>query len=468
MSVPPNGAISPWRRFAVRLLAVCVLGMLTGAGWLVLQPRIDRPLTSYGQRVLNAGQLLGQAQAAMARQVRDRNGSRGAGARCYYATDPAASAPATSRTGDDSSTSDDDLPVAVGDRMFCGPVLFVDGDAARPYLTYNLVASPATSGIRLALSGPDGEADSPDPRPASQLVRPDGKLPPSRGRLNPPRPPAAVGDVLSTTSTLRTPLTPAGAQMVGRLSGVRLVEYGLVDGYDWGDRARTAPSGYRLLAFATNAEPGEDGEQTPDLSVRVDGVERGPLASTSDYVVTAVPEHARSVDLVLTDSGLKQSISLLTGKPESTNPQVTVRTHTEQTLAVSKAIRVRLTTKAGSGQLGGTLTVQAVSLTYWGSDGTPCQSPDRAWLHVRATVRFDGDRQAYGVESALISVTLPEAGKLDAHNAAADPSRQVDDVVDVPASLSAGSLTYAGTVKTAKATVTVLTPVTIGFDIPAG
>ena len=91
--------------------------------------------------------------------------------------------------------------------------------------------------------------------------------------------------------------------MVGRLSGVRLVEYGFVDSYGWGERARTAPAGYRLMAFAAQAVPGEMAEQAPDLSVRVDGKERGPLAATSDYVITAVPANAQPVDLVLTDSG---------------------------------------------------------------------------------------------------------------------------------------------------------------------
>ena len=57
--------------------------------------------------------------------------------------------------------------------------------------------------------------------------------------------------------TLRTSLTPApgNAVMVGQLSGVRLVEYGFVDVYGWGDSARTAPSGTRLLAFAAEQSP---------------------------------------------------------------------------------------------------------------------------------------------------------------------------------------------------------------------
>jgi hypothetical protein len=454
--VPPNGAISHWRRFAIRLVAVCVIGVLVGAGWLVLKPQLSRQLSSYGEPVVNAAQLLSQVERTMNQEVQARHGARGRGARCYYSAD---------------GPSGGDLPTAIGDRMFCGPVLFIDGDPSRPYLTYNLLATPTTDGrMRLAVDTAGTDVDSPDPRPASQLIRPDGKLPPAGDRFSTPRPPAAVGDVLTTTATLRSPLTaaPPSARMVGQLSGVRLVEYGFVTSYDWGDRARTVPPGYRLLAFATNPEPGEAGEQTPDLSVRVDGVERGPLQSTSDYFVTAVPLQARTVDLVLTDSGVKQSLSLLSGKPDGNNPVVTMRAHTSQQLSLSRPVKVRLKTAAGTGTLNGTLSVQAVTLTYWAADGTRCAQADQAWLHIAATVKLDGDKRAYGAEPALISVSLPPSGRLVAQNAAGDPSTEVDDVVQVPASLTNGSLTYSGTVHTAKGTVTVLTPVTVPFDIPAG
>jgi hypothetical protein len=333
------------------------------------------------------------------------------------------------------------------------------------------VASASTpgGGIRLAIDSTEGEPDAADPRPASRLVRPDGKQP-GPVRLTSPAPPAAVGDVLTTASTLRTPLTPApaDARMIGQLSGIRLVEYGFVASYGWGDRARRAPAGFRLLAFATDQLAGELADRPPDLSVRVDGRERGPLTETSDYLVTAVPIRARSVDLVLTDSGLKQSISLLTGRPDGPNPVVTTRVHQAQQLSVTRPIRVRLKTGAGTGLLEGTLTVRALSLTYWAADGSQCGGIDRAWLHVAATVKLDGDRQAYGAEAGLITVQLPGSGPLPARNAAADQAREVDDVIDVPASATTGQLSYSGTLSTSKGTITVLTPVTIAFEIPAG
>jgi hypothetical protein len=454
--------VSPWRRFAIRLLAVCVLGLLGGAGWLVGRPPAAIQLTSYGIRVSNAAPLLAQAERAMTAEVRARHGVKSRDARCYFSS-IAGTGDAIGPTGSQ--------PTAIGDRLYCGPVLFVDGDPARPYLTFDLVAGsgPPDGGIRLALDSLVGEPDAADPRPDSLLVRPDGKQP-GPMRLTPPPPPAAVGDVLTTASTLRTPLTPAppDAQMVGQVSGIRLVEYGFVASYGWGDRARRAPAGYRLLAFATDQLPGELADQLPDLSVRVDGQERGPLTQTSDYLVTAVPLRAHAVDLVLTDSGLKQSISLLTGRPDGPNPVVTTRIHQSQQLLVSRAIRVRLKTRAGTGMLDGTLTLRALSLTYWAADGSQCGGIDRAWLHVAATVKLEGDQRAYGAEAGLITVQLPGSGRLSARNAAVDPAREVDDVIDVPASATVGELSYSGTLSTSKGTITVLTPVTIPFEIPAG
>jgi len=478
---PSSGAISLWRRFAIRLIAVCVLGVLAGAGWLVLQPKPARMLTSYGKPISNAGSLLRQTEAAMRRTVRARHGEVARDSRCYYtsqATGDTGSADSGPADGDTGSSDGGTGPAAggtagltaIGDRMLCGPVQLVDGDPSRPYLAYNLLSSPDGHGrFRLSVSSLDSDATSADPRPDSQLVRPDGAQPPDHITIKQPRPPAAVGDVLTTTSTLRTPITPAPstAVMIGQMSGVRLVEYGFVDVYGWGDQARTAPAGYRLLAFATEPVPGELAADNPDLSVRVDGRERGPLALTSDYVVTAVPKHARQVDLVLTDSGLKQTISLLTGKPDVGNPAVTVRSHDRQRLNVARPIRVRLQTSAGTGVLTGTLTVRQVSLSYWAADGN-CPGPDRAWLHVGAVLQLEGDRQPYGAEPALLSLSMPGAGRRTTANAAANPVTGVDDVVDVPASFTSGSLLFAGTVKTAKGTLTVLTPITIPVQIPAG
>ncbi len=448
--------ISLWRRFVVRIVTVAVLAVLVGAGWVLFRPASDLQLTSYGTPVANAGQLLSQTERSMRQAVQTRHGTLAHDARCYY-----------ERAGNAAA----DAAQPVGNQVFCGPVLFVDGSASRPFLMFDVAAVPASDGrMNLTVDGQDGDGTSADPRPSIQLVRPDGKQAPTGYRLAVPRPPAAVGDVLTTTSLIRTPLTaaPTNAAMAGLVSGVRLVEYGYVDSYGWGETARTAPSGYRLLAFATADLAGEAGDRSPDLSIRVDGNERGPLSETSDYYVTAIPSKARQVDLVLTDSGVKQSISLVTGQPDSANPTVTVRAHDRQVLNASRPVKVRLQTKAGAGTLTGTLSIKQVSLSYWAADGTKCPQPDKAWLHVAATLRLEGDKQAYGAEPSLVTVTVPGAGRLTSSNAAADPTTEVDDVVEVPADLTTGTLTFAGSVKTSKGTLTVLTPTNLAFAIPAG
>ncbi|HEX2904289.1 MAG TPA: hypothetical protein VHO01_12605 [Jatrophihabitans sp.] len=452
---------SLWRRFTVRLITTVVLAVLVGAGWVLFQPSGDQPLTSDGAPVANAAQLLRSAESAMHRAVATRHGNLGKGARCYF------NQPHRLAAGGSAA----DAPQPIGDRVFCGPLLFVDGDPARPFLTFGLTPMAQPNGtVRLSLGSQDGDGTAADPRPAERLFRPDGTQPPASDQVASPRPPPAVGDVLTTTSTLPSPLTPAPANaiMIGQVSGVRLVEYGFVDSYGWAESARTAPAGYRLLAFATDPRPGEEGNQPPDLSVRVDGQERGPLTTTADYVVTAVPKRATQVELVLTDGGVKQAISLLTGQPDAANPAVTVRRHDQLTVGTAHPVRVRLQTAAGTGTLSGTFTLKSLSLSYWAANGDQCPRPDGAWLHLGALLRLDGDPQAYGVESSLLTVTVPGGGALHARNAAADPVTGVDDVVQVPASVTAGSVTLSGSVRTAKGTLTVLTPITLPFSIPAG
>ncbi|HEU5271482.1 MAG TPA: hypothetical protein VFU36_16260, partial [Jatrophihabitans sp.] len=66
-----------------------MLGMLAGAGWLVLNPqRPGRTLTSYGRPVSDAGSLLRQTESTMRRLAHDRHGVLTTGSRCYYTSQP--------------------------------------------------------------------------------------------------------------------------------------------------------------------------------------------------------------------------------------------------------------------------------------------------------------------------------------------------------------------------------------------
>lgn len=283
-----------------------------------------------------------------------------------------------------------------------------------------------------------------------------------------PTPPAAFGDVLTTAAEIGagTRQADSAAIMVGRQSGVRLISFGFVQRYGSGDSARSAPRDRQLLAFKVAPIPGESASKPPQLSIRVGSGERGPLVLTTDFLVAAVPAGAAPVDLVLTDGGAKQSLSLLTGAPAPGNPALTLRRTRTVKLGISRAVVVRVKGRAATpGLTTGTITFARVSLTYWGADGSHPGDPSRALLHVVATVRLAGDSQPFGAEPALISVQIPGSPPVTSRNAAADPKHQVDDVIEVPAAVGSGTITYSGTLVSALGSVTVVTPVTVRFGI---
>jgi hypothetical protein len=284
-------------------------------------------------------------------------------------------------------------------------------------------------------------------------------------------PPPAIGDVITKTAVVggSVPNAPANAVMVGRTSGVKLVKYGFVSSYGASGSAHSAPVGRRLLAFVAQPVAGEEAADPPDLSVLVNGEKRGPLVVTSDYVVIAVPTAPTDVDLLLDDSGVTQSLSLLTGSPSSANPIVCARKHRSAAVNVTKNVTVRV--KSGSSPVGmtsGTLTVSGVSLSYWGQNGHHASNPEFAFLHIAATVKLAGDKQAYGADAGLLTVAVGGDAPLRAHNAAADTTSEVDNVVEVPATTTSGLIRYSGTVTTSRGSIEVSTPVSVSFTIPAG
>ncbi len=289
--------------------------------------------------------------------------------------------------------------------------------------------------------------------------------------------PAANGsgvELLATASTVapQPARAPRGAVLIGADAGVRLLRSGFVQSFSVGTDTRAAPAGQRLLAFTVqplSGESGADAAITPRLAVRVNGVEHGPLVITSDYLVTAVPVGNPTVELVLDDGGLKQGLSLLTGRPAATNPSITSRANRQAVVGITKKINVRVAGVNGAvGVTSGTITLSSVALTYWGQDGTRAGTPTDAFLHVMARVTLSGDRTGYGAESGLVTVALPGSAPRQARNCAVDPATGVDDVVEVPAGTTAGTMTYSGTLHSVKGTITVLTPVTIAFHIIAG
>lgn len=282
--------------------------------------------------------------------------------------------------------------------------------------------------------------------------------------------PSAPDELLVRTATVEGSLTPApsGAELIGRTAGFRLLEYGAVAGYRSGAVSHSAPSGQRLIAFRIAAVPGEAGQSAPHVALRIDGVERGPLAITDDYIVASVPLAAQDAALVLDDGGVRQSISLLDGRPAD-NVVVCTRAHRSASVGSTRNVSIQVRNSSGvTGLTSGVFTLRAVTLSYWAADGSHPGSADRALLHIQASVRFTGDQTSYGAEPGLLSVTTADGTKQTVRNAAADRSAAVDAVAEVPAGLTGGTVSYSGSMTSGSSTLTVLTPVSIQFSITAG
>jgi hypothetical protein len=455
--VRPNKARGRWRCAGIRSLALVVVVMLSAAGWTAFQRARPQQLTFGDRPIKDPDQVLAKAERRFIALTASKHGNRTDQSRCYFIT------AARFLSG----------PVPVISQLACGPVLFVDGDSPRPYLTFDFTSQASANSQAELLVNPEPAANQISSTDLGRrLIRADGLQPtPGNGGLQVPGPPPAVGDLLTKTSNLGSGLqkAPASAVMIGRSSGAQLTEYGFVARYGSGDRARSAPPGRRLLAFAVTSVAGEAGDSEPRLSIRIGDNERGPLVNTADFVVTAVPTGATKVDLVLTDSGVKQSISLLTGVPDGDNPAVGARVNRAVPLTVSQSVTVSVKGPTGNaGITSGKITLTGLSLSYWAADGSHASQPDRALLHVMATVRLTGDPLEYGAETGLISLTVGSGTRLKARNAAANQTNQIDNVIDVPSSITSGTISYSGTVATSKGTITVVTPVNLPFTIPFG
>lgn len=296
------------------------------------------------------------------------------------------------------------------------------------------------------------------------------------------------GPILTTATALGSALTPAasGAELIGPDAGVRLLSYGFVQRYQSGQSSRVAPAGHRLIAFAARplssddtvdpvnpADPAKAAGPTdaPAVSLRVGADESGPLALTADYVVASVPLTPTSIDLVLSDGGVKQSISLLTGELDPANPLVCSRLNRMATVGTSAAVSIKVQpTGRAAGLTTGSVTLRTVSLSYWAADGSHASASDRALLHVGAVVKLSGDASGYGAEAGLLSLSSETSviSSPRARNAAPHPSTEVDDVIEVPADLTSGVIHYAGTITAASGEIWVMNPVSIPFTIPAG
>jgi hypothetical protein len=396
------------------------------------------------------------AQARLRLEATANKGALTSSSRCYFISAP----------GDDGH-----VPIPVTNQLACGPVRLMNDSVRVPYLVFDLIATPSRRSVKLAVDRSRPAHSMSAPPLGQRLVRPDRVSPPDgAGDLTRPGAPPAIGDVLAKSAAVSPQPASSTISLVGRSSGVKLLAYGPVVQYGAGAEALSAPSGHRLIAFKVAPLAGEDGTTAgPALYVAVDGQRRGPLAPTDDYVVIAVPTSAKSVSLVLADPGGDQTVSLVTGELGKDVPLVTRRANRTATLGVDRAVNVKVAGAKGSGITSGRVSFKSVSLLYWAPDGSHAGGPQRALLQIVATMRLSGDKADFGVETDLLSAAGTGDTTAKARNAAAKGSNQIVAVVDVPADITSGTVTFRGTARIAgKGTITVLTPLTLTFTIPAG
>lgn len=439
----------------MKILATALMATLFACGWQTFGAGSIWTLLYQGNRVQNAVGVLAEATAWLKAEATPSRGVVPDGSLCYFVSAPG-----------DSGKS----PVPVTDEVACGPLQLTSGGVTVPFLTFHLTAGvPRHGRVRMVLDRASPPTPLSMPPSGQRLVRPDGRVAPGgAGDLNRPGVPPAIGDVLATTPSVSPPPPTVSVPMIGMTSGVALTSYGRVEQYGLGDQARSAPVDRVLIAFKAKALPGAYGSEPPQLFLRVDGKRRGPLVLTSDYVVAAVPVAATDVALVLAGQGVDQSISLLNGEPGPTNPVLTKRAHTTVTLNAVRSVNLRVKTPKGAGIVSGHVTVTSLTLLYWAPDGSRASGAGRALLQIVATLQLAGDRTTYGVEPELLAAGATGDTLAKAHNAAKSGTRQVVAVVDVPADITTGTVTFSGsTTISGKGTLTVQTPLRIDFAFDA-
>lgn len=432
------------------VVALAVGGYL-GVGYLT------RPaLTFHGRPIADAGAPLRQAERSVAELVGRRHGAENGDTRCYYAR-PAGRPDA----GD------------VGETIYCGPVLFIDGDRSRPYLSFTLAGAP-TAGEAIALSA-SSEPVQPNPAavPAGvHLVRPDGQQPPTGpGTLAVPQPPQAQPNVITVVSGLADtlPTSPPSAMMASQEVGIWLTRAGTLTRFGVGDDARTPPAGQHFVAFTTQPAPGQYGSADPSsqVAVSVPGAPLRALPATKagQAVVIGVPDSGPAPTLVLDADGVTQTLTLPAGKPGAGNLTVLTRSHRQVPLPVQAPITLTL---GSSPPIAGTVTASQAVLGYWARSGqNHASAPSKALLALDLALTTTGQPEPLGFDPALL--TLTPVGGAPIKAADLDPGPNVYVAFEVPADFTAGNVVIAGSENTPAGTpLTVAQPVTIPVAIPGG
>ncbi len=463
------------RPFILGLVAALVAGLLVG-GYFVFLRGDDAPKITYqGKKIKDAADVLTSAQRSLDAVVDKRHGAKGDDTRCYYAV--LKTQPSGAKKTD------------IDTNLRCGPVLFVDGDPANQYLKFALTRSGTGTPVSLtAATSP--LTDVPVSADDVDLHRPDNKNAPSgAGGLKVPDPPAAEADSIAAVDIGSTtvPDAPKAAVLGSWSGGIKVTNLGPVTRFGKGDDARSAPPGQKLIAFATTGALGNDltsTDLTSSATVAVDGQAGHPVpdAGSGEYVVVAVPAGAKTVDLVLNDKGLKQSISLLDGKPGTGNVQVLARKNRDTARATTaKAVftfapSVVFADNTSGTSENATVTFRLADLSYRNTDqskAVTASSHSKAIMHVSMNYVGAHDKGTFGFPAALLTFTPTGGAPVHARNISPTAGR-IFNVFEVPGNVTTGTLTVSGSVlqtfqgKASSYRFGVRTPVKIPIAIQPG
>lgn len=426
-------------------ISVTVVVLLLAAAAAVVIPKLSHPLTYHGRRITDASQVLADTQRNVRAMVRRRHGTDSGRTRCYF-LQPAQQPAGAEKTDVLSS-------------IVCGPVLFVGGHIGQEYLRFDLRSRSTSGGTVTLAAASTPVSNQPGSLPAGYVLqRPDGLHPPTgNGGLSvPPPPPAPANELISTSlGSQNLPAAPSDAIIGSLHGGLRLANLGVISRYGHFDTARRAPAGQKLIAFGVTAYIDNAGSLKSLLgstAVSVDGKKgrKLPAATFPDYVV-AVPKAATSVNLVVTDAGYTQTISLLTGQPGPHNLAVLARADRFDPLNQVKNMTLKYS-PAVAGPKGKPETSQVVSVTvgyvalgFWaGPDQRPAPSPSMAWMLPDYSVTNPKQPgHTFSLPATVMTFTPAGGSPVTATDLVSTADTSLNAFV-VPALLTSGTLTISG------------------------
>ena len=432
-------ASSP-RRFSRRvqlvvLAVVLLLAAVAGVRWLTERDHPVR-ITAYGQPVADPQSVLDTAQHHFTSYAARRHGALGPGAKCWFQRPPGSS--------------------DVAGTLLCGPVLFYDDDPTAPYLQFALIAHGTGSPVRLeALATPT----APEPHAASDgttLVRPGVTAKPAHtAGISAPIPPPAAPDTLTMTDAVHPSelvRAPTSAVIGADLTTLTLDSFGPVEDFGSGTAERSAPDGMQLFAFRIVFTGGENGFarlSNLDLGVSIGTAPPRPLhlpyggfPDTGLLFVAAVAP-TEPLNLVLTEFGITQTMSLRDGTPATGNIQYLQPSHVLNAQPVALLVPA-VVTLANQGPRATRLYVSLDSVErhfFMPDSAAHPARRDHVFLFLGIDYRISDMPGIYGFATPDVITLTPRGGRPiqgRVVNGAATPA------FDVPVNMTDATITLAG------------------------